>query len=54
MSLIPEIDAFLGCPTPDAWIEAALADQETLLIDHKNCEKKSAIQLRIVRITHAA
>ena len=33
MSLIPEIDAFLGCPTPDAWIEAALADQETLLID---------------------
>ena len=39
---IPEIDAFLGCPTPDAWIEAALADQETLLIDHKNCEFKAA------------
>lgn len=42
MSLIPEIDAFLGCPTPAAWIEAALADQETLLIDHKNCEFKAA------------
>lgn len=42
MSLTPEIDAFLGCPTPDAWIEAALADQETLLIDHKNCEFKAA------------
>ncbi|MFA7895037.1 tRNA-(ms[2]io[6]A)-hydroxylase [Pseudomonas putida] len=42
MSLIPEIDAFLGCPTPDAWIVAALADQETLLIDHKNCEFKAA------------
>ncbi len=42
MSLIPEIDAFLGCRTPDAWIEAALADQETLLIDHKNCEFKAA------------
>ena len=42
MSLIPEIDAFLGCPTPDAWIEAALADQETLLIAHKNCEFKAA------------
>jgi len=42
MSLIPEIDAFLGCPTPDAWIEAALADEETLLIDHKNCEFKAA------------
>ncbi|WP_459205358.1 tRNA-(ms[2]io[6]A)-hydroxylase [Pseudomonas sp. MLB6B] len=42
MSLTPEIDAFLGCRTPDAWIEAALADQETLLIDHKNCEFKAA------------
>lgn len=42
MSLTPEIDAFLGCHTPDAWIEAALADQETLLIDHKNCEFKAA------------
>ncbi|UPL04400.1 tRNA-(MS[2]IO[6]A)-hydroxylase (MiaE) [Pseudomonas sp. IsoF] len=29
-------------PDPDAWIEAALADQETLLIDHKNCEFKAA------------
>ncbi|AIR90420.1 tRNA-(ms[2]io[6]A)-hydroxylase [Pseudomonas cremoricolorata] len=42
MSLTPEIDAFLGCATPHAWIEAALADQETLLIDHKNCEFKAA------------
>ncbi|MBJ9974346.1 tRNA-(ms[2]io[6]A)-hydroxylase [Pseudomonas sp. S75] len=42
MSLIPEIDAFLGCPTPDAWITAALADEHTLLIDHKNCEFKAA------------
>lgn len=42
MSLIPEVQAFLGCRTPDAWIEAALADQETLLIDHKNCEFKAA------------
>ncbi|QXH45189.1 tRNA-(ms[2]io[6]A)-hydroxylase [Pseudomonas xanthosomatis] len=42
MSLIPEIEAFLGCRTPDAWIEAALADQQTLLIDHKNCEFKAA------------
>lgn len=42
MSQIPEVDAFLGCRTPDAWIEAALADQETLLIDHKNCEFKAA------------
>ena len=33
---------FLGCRTPDAWITAALADQQTLLIDHKNCEFKAA------------
>ena len=33
---------FLPCPTPDAWVEAALAQQELLLIDHANCEKKAA------------
>ena len=33
---------FLRCTTPDAWIEAALAQQELLLIDHANCEKKAA------------
>ena len=39
---LPEIHEFLGCRTPDAWIRAALADQQTLLIDHKNCEFKAA------------
>lgn len=38
----PEIHDFLACRTPQAWITAALADQETLLIDHKNCEFKAA------------
>jgi tRNA-(ms[2]io[6]A)-hydroxylase len=38
----PEIHEFLGCRTPAAWINAALADQQTLLIDHKNCEFKAA------------
>jgi tRNA 2-(methylsulfanyl)-N6-isopentenyladenosine37 hydroxylase len=38
----PDIQQFLGCPTPQAWVQAALADQETLLIDHKNCEFKAA------------
>ena len=38
------IQAFLPCPTPDAWVAAASQpDQEpTLLIDHANCEKKAA------------
>ena len=39
---LPEIHEFLGCRTPDAWVQAALADQATLLIDHKNCEFKAA------------
>lgn len=39
---LPDIHEFLGCRTPDAWIAAALADQQTLLIDHKNCEFKAA------------
>lgn len=40
--MLPEIHDFLGCPTPQAWVDAAIADQETLLIDHKNCEFKAA------------
>ncbi|CAI8745846.1 tRNA 2-(methylsulfanyl)-N(6)-isopentenyladenosine(37) hydroxylase [Pseudomonas sp. IT-P12] len=40
--ILPEIHEFLGCRTPDGWVRAALADQETLLIDHKNCEFKAA------------
>ncbi|CAD5202641.1 tRNA-(ms[2]io[6]A)-hydroxylase [Pseudomonas sp. FEN] len=39
---LPQIHEFLGCPTPQGWVRAALADQETLLIDHKNCEFKAA------------
>lgn len=36
------LSKFLPCPTPDAWIEAALAHPNILLIDHANCEKKAA------------
>jgi tRNA-(ms[2]io[6]A)-hydroxylase len=32
----------LSCPTPDAWLQNALAAPELLLIDHANCEKKAA------------
>lgn len=39
---LPDIPHFLACSTPGAWVEAALADQETLLIDHKNNEFKAA------------
>ena len=33
---------FLPCCTPPAWIDAALQDIPTLLVDHANCEKKAA------------
>jgi tRNA-(ms[2]io[6]A)-hydroxylase len=34
--------AFLGCETPDSWVDAALKNESILLIDHANCEKKAA------------
>ncbi|WP_242458069.1 tRNA-(ms[2]io[6]A)-hydroxylase [Halomonas sp. YLGW01] len=41
--LLPaELRDFLACETPDAWIEAALAHPDLLLIDHAQCEKKAA------------
>ncbi|WP_081193061.1 tRNA-(ms[2]io[6]A)-hydroxylase [Halomonas sp. BC1] len=41
--LLPEsLHDFLACPTPDAWLQWALANPETLLIDHAQCEKKAA------------
>ena len=40
--VMAEINQFLLCPTPSAWIDVALENQELLLIDHANCEKKAA------------
>ncbi len=40
--LIPEIEAFLQCQTPQSWIKCALEHPEELLLDHANCEKKAA------------
>lgn len=36
------ITAFLGCATPDSWVQEALRQQSVLLVDHANCEKKAA------------
>jgi tRNA-(ms[2]io[6]A)-hydroxylase len=33
---------FVGCATPQGWIDAAVANLDLLLIDHANCEKKAA------------
>lgn len=40
--MLPEIDRFLLCSTPDAWIEAACQRLDILLLDHKACELKAA------------
>ncbi|MBE0506132.1 MAG: hypothetical protein IBX50_05345 [Marinospirillum sp.] len=37
---IPQIEAFLKCRTPQAWVDAALDQMDILLIDHAQCEKK--------------
>ncbi|MDA0788873.1 MAG: tRNA-(ms[2]io[6]A)-hydroxylase [Proteobacteria bacterium] len=36
------VNSFLHCGTPDAWLERAAGEIQTLLIDHANCEKKAA------------
>lgn len=36
------IARFLPCASPQAWLEQACRQQELLLIDHANCEKKAA------------
>jgi tRNA 2-(methylsulfanyl)-N6-isopentenyladenosine37 hydroxylase len=40
--MLSAITDFLPCATPDAWLQEALANQDLLLIDHANCEKKAA------------
>jgi len=39
---LASVRSFLYCPTPGAWVACALTNQETLLVDHANCEKKAA------------
>jgi tRNA-(ms[2]io[6]A)-hydroxylase len=39
---IAEIEEFLHCATPATWVRQAQANQDILLVDHANCEKKAA------------
>ncbi len=45
--------AFVGCPTPQGWIDAAVANLDILLIDHANCEKKAASTALNLLFRHA-
>ncbi|MCP9337757.1 tRNA-(ms[2]io[6]A)-hydroxylase [Stutzerimonas xanthomarina] len=40
--MLPELNEFLGCVTPPAWVDVALRNQGVMLVDHGNCEKKAA------------
>lgn len=40
--LMQPVIGFLGCKTPQAWLDEALNNLETLMQDHANCEKKAA------------
>ncbi|MDX1489761.1 MAG: tRNA isopentenyl-2-thiomethyl-A-37 hydroxylase MiaE [Pseudohongiellaceae bacterium] len=40
--MLKEIIGFLGCETPELWLQEALRQQSVLLVDHANCEKKAA------------
>ena len=41
-AIVDEIQGFLRAPTPSAWVDHALGDLSTLLVDHANCEYKAA------------
>jgi len=40
--LLAPIYEFLACETPQKWVEVALHNQQIMLVDHCNCEKKAA------------
>ncbi|MDT8428219.1 MAG: tRNA isopentenyl-2-thiomethyl-A-37 hydroxylase MiaE [Pseudomonadales bacterium] len=52
--MLAAIHQFLSCPTPPAWTQWALQNQEILLIDHANCEKKAAATAMNLLYRHVA
>lgn len=42
MDILADLDKFLACPTPQLWLDTAVVQEQLLLIDHANCEKKAA------------
>lgn len=53
-ALTRELETFLLCPTPTAWLDWALQNQALLLIDHANCEKKAASNAMGLMYRHVA
>jgi tRNA-(ms[2]io[6]A)-hydroxylase len=42
MTAAAEMDSILAAATPAAWVDAAVANWQDVLVDHANCEKKAA------------
>ena len=49
---LKELELFLPCPTPQAWLDWALQNQQLLLVDHANCEKKAASNAMTLMYRH--
>lgn len=47
------VKEFLGCETPDVWVEKALTELPTLLVDHAQCEHKAAASAMSLMYRHA-
>ena len=47
-----QLEEFLPCATPSAWLNWALQNQRLLLIDHANCEKKAASNAMTLMYRH--
>lgn len=47
-----QLQDFLPCPTPQAWLDWALQNQRLMLIDHANCEKKAASNAMTLMYRH--
>lgn len=53
MEAARNVQDFLRVPTPRAWLDAAVRDLDTLLIDHANCEKKAASSALAIMFRYA-
>ena len=46
-------EEFLDVPTPETWVQAAVNQEELLLIDHAHCERKAASSALSLIYRHA-
>lgn len=53
-SLVEPVLAFLHCRTPPRWVNAAVADLDTLLLDHASLELKAAQQAQALIYRYGA